>query len=108
MRQNSKIKCLKCGDIIESMDRHDFKHCKCGSVFVDGGNSYLRFGWPSGPVEDWVEVLGDPDAVETATKCTCSHIPELMECYRCGYPYNEAAGKDDGTPCGCKKCQPIT
>lgn len=38
----NKIKCNKCGDIIESIHRHDFKHCQCGAVAVDGGNSYLR------------------------------------------------------------------
>lgn len=46
----NKIKCKKCGDIIESKNRHDFVSCKCGSVAVDGGNSYLkrignREGW---------------------------------------------------------------
>lgn len=38
----NKIKCLKCGDIIESLSRHDFKFCKCGAVAVDGGHDYLR------------------------------------------------------------------
>ena len=38
----NKIKCNKCGDIIESTHRHDFKFCKCGAVAVDGGYDYLR------------------------------------------------------------------
>lgn len=38
----NKIKCKKCGDIIESKTVHDFKFCKCGSVAVDGGKDYLR------------------------------------------------------------------
>jgi Zn finger protein HypA/HybF involved in hydrogenase expression len=38
----NKIKCKKCGDIIESKTIHDFKRCKCGAVAVDGGHSYLR------------------------------------------------------------------
>lgn len=38
----NKIRCLKCGDIIESTSRHDFKFCKCQSVAVDGGHDYLR------------------------------------------------------------------
>ena len=33
-----KIKCLKCNDIIESLSEHDFKKCKCGACFIDGGN----------------------------------------------------------------------
>jgi len=38
----NKIRCKKCGDIIESTHRHDFKICKCGAVAVDGGHDYLR------------------------------------------------------------------
>ena len=38
----NKIKCLKCGDIIESEDVHDFKWCSCGACAVDGGKNYLR------------------------------------------------------------------
>ena len=42
------IKCLKCGDIIESKFRHDFVRCKCGSCFVDGGHDYFRRGGEKG------------------------------------------------------------
>ena len=47
------IKCLKCGDIIESVTRHDFKACSCGAVCVDGGKDYLR---RCGNPEDWKEM----------------------------------------------------
>ena len=40
--QTNKIKCKKCGDIIESKYIHDFKMCKCNSVGVDGGHEYLK------------------------------------------------------------------
>ena len=36
----NKIRCKKCGDIIESKSVHDFRFCKCESV--DGGHDYLR------------------------------------------------------------------
>ncbi len=36
------IKCVHCGDVIESKYTHDFKYCSCGTVAVDGGLSYLR------------------------------------------------------------------
>ena len=36
----NKIRCKRCGDIIESKTVHDFKFCKCGAV--DGGKEYLR------------------------------------------------------------------
>ncbi len=38
----NKIKCKKCGNIIESFSIHDFKFCKCGAVAVDGGHDQLR------------------------------------------------------------------
>ena len=38
----NKIRCKKCGDIIESKSVHDFNFCKCESVAVDGGHDYLR------------------------------------------------------------------
>ena len=38
----NELECKKCGDIIYSRNRHDFKYCKCGSVAVDGGMDYLR------------------------------------------------------------------
>jgi len=31
----NKIKCRKCGDIIESTSVHDFKFCSCGACAVD-------------------------------------------------------------------------
>ena len=39
-----KIKCLICGDIIESKSVHNLVSCKCESCHIDGGNEYLRFG----------------------------------------------------------------
>jgi len=39
-----KLKCTQCNDIIESKYRHDYVNCKCGKIFVDGGNDYLRCG----------------------------------------------------------------
>ncbi|MGN0341118.1 MAG: hypothetical protein ACI4D0_11585 [Lachnospira sp.] len=38
----NKIKCNRCGDIIESKRRHDFVTCKCGCCSVDGGTDYIR------------------------------------------------------------------
>ena len=49
----NRIKCKKCGEILESSTVHDFKSCKCGAVAVDGGHSYLR---RCGKREDWEEL----------------------------------------------------
>lgn len=48
--KRNAIRCLKCGDIIESKSVHDFVTCSCGACSVDGGYDYLRrCGFP----EDW-------------------------------------------------------
>lgn len=49
----NRIKCLKCGDIIESEYTHDWVQCSCGACFVDGGHDYMRVG---GNREDWKDM----------------------------------------------------
>ena len=39
-----KIKCLICGDTIESKSMHDLVTCKCNNCYIDGGQDYLHFG----------------------------------------------------------------
>lgn len=39
---SNKIKCKKCGDIIESKSTYDYKRCSCGAVAIDGGKDYLK------------------------------------------------------------------
>jgi hypothetical protein len=51
------VKCLKCGDVIESTHVHDFKACSCGAVFVDGGLEYLRRGGNLDNMEDLSESI---------------------------------------------------
>lgn len=52
----TKIKCKKCGDIIESKSRHDMVWCKCGSVAIDGGNNYIKI---SGDINSVEIIKGD-------------------------------------------------
>jgi hypothetical protein len=40
----SRAQCLSCGDVVESVHRHDFVQCRCGALFLDGGTSYVRWG----------------------------------------------------------------
>lgn len=40
----TKLKCAICSDIIESKFRHNLVTCKCGAIFVDGGDEYTRTG----------------------------------------------------------------
>ena len=50
---SNKIKCKKCGDIIESKSTDDYKRCSCGAVAVDGGKAYLK---RIGSEEDYEEL----------------------------------------------------
>lgn len=41
----SGIVCPLCKEFIWSKNRHDFKICSCGSIFIDGGQKdYIRLG----------------------------------------------------------------
>lgn len=43
-RLKNQARCLKCGTVITSTHRHDFRYCQCKAIFVDGGNDYWRRG----------------------------------------------------------------
>lgn len=49
----NKIRCNKCGAVIESVYTHDMKYCRCGSVYVDGGKDYPRRG---GNINDYTDL----------------------------------------------------
>ena len=49
----NKIKCKYCGDILESINQHDFKFCSCGRIAIDGGLDYLK---RSGNPDDWEDL----------------------------------------------------
>lgn len=38
----NRVRCNKCGDVIESKSRHDFVSCSCGAIGLDGGHDYQR------------------------------------------------------------------
>jgi hypothetical protein len=38
----NQVKCLKCGEMIRSKNRHDCVTCSCGAISVDGGSWYLK------------------------------------------------------------------
>ena len=46
---SAKMKCKKCGMIIENKYRHDLQSCKCGNFIDGGGDPYTRVG---GNLED--------------------------------------------------------
>lgn len=53
--KRNAIKCLKCGDIIESKSVHDFQQCSCGAAFIDGGHEYVRIGGNLADIETLIE-----------------------------------------------------
>ncbi|MDB4261483.1 hypothetical protein N9878_01310 [bacterium] len=64
----NKAKCLKCEDIIQSKHTHDFVRCKCGEIFVDGGDDYWRAG--AADMQNFQRVMDDehPNAADAVEK----------------------------------------
>ena len=50
---SNKVKCVYCGDILESKNNNDFKKCSCGAVAIDGGHEFLK---RIGSEEDYIEL----------------------------------------------------
>ena len=71
---HNRIKCNKCGDIIESNHRHDFKWCSCGAVAVDGGHDYLKRAFR----EDMEGYQGYTDLSETENDDEDDEHDELL------------------------------
>lgn len=63
------IECPKCKEFIWSRHRHDFRHCKCGYCYVDGGREYLRFGFGG---EDFPEPHTPPEPEVREVEITVS------------------------------------
>ena len=73
----NRAKCRLCGDIIESLHRHDFVTCKCNEIFVDGGNDYLRCGAGS-----WDNFLRVKDNGEEISVSLVEEKKEPEEAYK--------------------------
>lgn len=41
----NRVQCKKCGEVLTSYNRHDYKTCGCiNKTMVDGGTDYQRYG----------------------------------------------------------------
>lgn len=49
-----KARCKKCGDVVQSMDRWNFKWCKGKHFALDGGDSYTKIVGDINSIE-WLE-----------------------------------------------------
>ncbi len=61
----NKVKCLKCGDILESKYEHDLKCCECESITISGGTSYA---YRSISDPETYEELSTYDAINVGAK----------------------------------------
>jgi hypothetical protein len=39
---SNAARCLQCGEVVRSRNRHDFRSCSCGTLTVDGGSWYAK------------------------------------------------------------------
>lgn len=81
---SNKIRCLWCGEVLESFSVHDFKRCRCGKCFTDGGLEYLHRGFEGDKPEDVYEDLSvyyDPETKRsvTAKEANEKDIPRAPE-----------------------------
>lgn len=60
----NQAKCLKCNTTIESRSVHDFRSCKCGNIFVDGGKEYLRHGFSDPSLYENCSIFHDTPSKE--------------------------------------------
>lgn len=61
-----KIKCLICGDIIESKGVHDLVSCKCQACYIDVGSYYAHIG-----VKNFSKIVKIMDAGTEAKSDDC-------------------------------------
>lgn len=64
MKVISRIRCTKCGDVIQSNYTHDFKMCLCRSVGIDGGLEYMKIIGNREDYEDYSLFLFQDDYEE--------------------------------------------
>ncbi len=58
----NRAKCKLCGEVIESMHKHDYVVCKCGEIAVDGGQEYSRC--VAAHKENFLKIDDEGNAVE--------------------------------------------
>lgn len=115
----SKIKCLQCGEILESKYRHDFQQCHCDNqTAVDGGRDYLKV---CGVDLNLIEIIPTPNPemikvpfdsqkqpssvgkIEAEKKYAINRLREIERknccCPTCGYEFDEEEIKDSGNVC---------
>lgn len=85
----NRAKCKLCGDIIESMHSTDLQACKCGHIYVDGGNSmvcgsydwnnFLRVDDEGNEIVVTVQEKENQIPVEYSTKLTKKDMLDMLD-----------------------------
>ncbi len=88
---HNSAQCKDCGDVIESLHRHDYVQCKCGSIFVDGGREYLRRGWKTGAGLIEKSLVLPKGFEDTSPEATLTLLEDFKR-------YNEAFLKSERDP----------
>jgi hypothetical protein len=60
---SNEAKCLSCGDVLRSKNKHNFITCSCGNLSVDGGSAYTKRLFRD-EVDSWVEMSVLYDNIE--------------------------------------------
>lgn len=85
------VKCPCCKEIIYSRTRHDFKHCSCGKIFIDGGRDYIRYGSTKDIIND-IEIYEiELDATEIDLINDWNYYKKKYGCIK---PYKQRLIKD--------------
>ena len=74
-------KCAKCHDVIQSVHRNDFIECECGSIFVDGGNEYMRAG---GAMENFIALYVSTDKQYVPESAHLEHSDIILAAHHSG------------------------
>lgn len=102
-----KIKCLKCGDIIESRRTHEMVWCSCCSCAVDGGNEYLKVTGEVGSFSVFNEKTGEFEEFfgsKTEKKDTCCFCGKEVEYAVNGHNPRPIAFGTGIKPICCSEC----
>lgn len=70
-----RLRCIKCGSIIESLSRHDLRKCSCGKISIDGGDDYCKM---SGDPND-ILVAQEDGSFKVLTAILSEEIEEISE-----------------------------
>lgn len=73
----NRAKCKLCNTIIESLHKYDMVNCKCGEIFVDGGQEHFRCGF--GNAENFLRVDDEGNEILITLKDTKEDAKEEIE-----------------------------